>query len=157
MKKRWIAAAFAGALLAAAGWSVAAAAFASRSANTYDLQGRSGLQVTYSSTSFTGDPRFRYADGVTDRSFRGDEIRTEDTSLGTLVTVRLNDVPDLEGTDFTLVVPRVNVEEATTESVRTFGFWTLQRTSIGGPDLVKGQVQSYRAVGLRGTAQALVF
>ena len=39
----------------------------------------------------------------------------------------------------------------------SFGFWTLQRTTIGGPDLVDGQVQSYRTVGLRGTAQALDF
>ena len=121
------------------------------------MKSRSGLFVGFSSTSFTGDARFRYVEGKTDLSFRGDEIRIEETSLGTLATVRLEDVPDLEGKDFTLVVPRVNVEDGGTESVASFGFWTLQRTTIGGPDLVDGQVQSYRTVGLRGTAQALDF
>ena len=157
MNSRWTSAAVAGTLLAVAAWSGAASPLASRIANTYELKSRSGLFVGFSSTSFTGDARFRYVEGKTDLSFRGDEIRIEETSLGTLATVRLEDVPDLEGKDFTLVVPRVNVEDGGTESVASFGFWTLQRTTIGGPDLVDGQVQSYRTVGLRGTAQALDF
>ena len=140
-------------LLVSAGLAMAE----STPANAYDLKGADGVKVSYSASGFGGVPLFHYSDRRNDLSFKGDEIRTEKTSIGTLVTVRLRDVPDLEGLDFTLVVPRVNVDESGEGGVRTFGFWTLQRTSIGGPDLVDGQVESYRTLALSGTARALVF
>jgi len=150
--------ALAAALPALSRLEAAPAVPASQAANSYDLRGPDRLEVSYSSSSIAGVPLLRYADRRGERNFRGDEIRTEETAVATLVTVRLRDTPDLERVDFTLVVPRVNVKETgAEEAVRTFGFWTRQRTTIGGPDLVDGQVQEYRAVRLRGTATALVF
>ena len=152
---KWAAAALGAALLGWAAWSALAAG--GTPANAYDLESSRGLRVSYSASSFGGVPLFHYDDGTRELSFRDDELRTEKTSIGTLITVRLKDTPDLEGIDFTLVVPRVNVDDSREGPVKTFGFWTRQRTTIGGPDLVDGQVESYRTVRLAGTAQYLDF
>jgi hypothetical protein len=156
MSNRWlISMALAVVPLALAALEGAAAPVAA--ANAYDLRGPGGVRVSYSASSFAGFPLLHYADRRTERSFRDSEIRTESTSVGTLVTVRFEDTPDLEGLDFTLVVPRVNVDESREGPVRTFAFWTTQRTTIGGPDLVDGQVESYALLRLTGTARYLEF
>jgi len=154
-RTKWAAAAMGSVLLGFAAWNAIAAGGAP--ANAYDLEGPRGLRVNYSASSFGGVPLLQYQDRRRTLSFRDTEIRTEPTSIGTLVTVRLEDTPDLEGLDFTLVVPRVNVDDSREGPVATFGFWTRQRTTIGGPDLVEGQVESYATVQLTGTAQRLDF
>jgi hypothetical protein len=56
--------------------------------NLYQLKGH-GLHVTYSTSSIDGRPRLSYQDTHQMHSFVGDEIRTDPSEIGTLVTVTL--------------------------------------------------------------------
>lgn len=125
--------------------------------NLFQLQAsRRGRSIDYSTSSFTGEPLFNATwDGQT-YSFRGDEIQVVESPLGRLVTVTLSAIPDLETVTLTLVVPAMNVD-ANGEPLRTFAVKTTNRTSIGGPALVKGQLQTYQRYALTGRAQHVVF
>ena len=123
--------------------------------NLFELTG-GGVDVTYATTSIDGTPRLHYRDPGRDLNFVGDEIRARRSELGILVTVELEVVPDLHALTFTLVVPTVNAA-AGDQRIRTFGVRTTNRTSIGGPGLVAGAVQTYDLVRLRGTASLVNF
>jgi hypothetical protein len=125
-------------------------------ANLFELRG-GGVTVNYAASSLDGSPRLTYRNMGQTRSFAGDELTTVPTAIGTLVTVQLAATPDLSTTTFTVVIPQVNVDSGQSANVRTQGITTVERTSIGGPALVRGQVQSNRVVNLTGTAQAAVF
>jgi hypothetical protein len=118
--------------------------------------GRRGRSIDYSTSSIAGVPLLNVTwDGAT-YSFRGDEIQVLESPLGRLVTVTLSAVPDLETVTLTLVVPAMNVD-ANGEPLRTFAVRTTNRTSIGGPALVKGQLQTYQRYALSGRAQHVDF
>ncbi len=128
----------------------------SHAPNLYELEGFGGLRVTYSTTSIAGVPLFNYSYHGKDHAFRGDEIRTQKTEIGQLVTVTLEAVPDLHTITFTLLIPTVNLDEKNEARIQTDGIRTLHRTSIGGPGLVKGQVDLYDFARLYGTAKSVV-
>ena len=128
--------------------------------NLFNLEGV-GVSVSYSTSSIAGVPRFTYRDGshTVDRS--GDEIRTlgvEIAGIGTLVTVDIEHVPDLRTVTFTLLLPTINLpQEAEASTFQTVGVLTTHHTTIGGPGLIAGQVQTYQVLSLCGTAQHVVF
>jgi hypothetical protein len=124
-------------------------------ANQYELTGPN-LQVTYTLTSLTGDPLLSYQDSKRTLIFRGDDIRVVKTEIATQVTVTLDQVPDLQTVTFTLLIPAINLDENPT-LFKTKAITTVHRTSIGGPQLVKGQVQSYRVQALLGKARHVAF
>ena len=123
-------------------------------ANLFELHNAT-LKVTYSSSSLDGKPQLSYQKGATSRSFRGSQVRHKQTEIGTLVSVTLKSVPDSRSIVFSLLLPQVNV--STDQHVNIKAFETTIRTSIGGPDLVKGQVQTYKVYSLQGTAKSVVF
>ena len=123
-------------------------------ANSYDLSGN-GITIKYSSTSLAGDPLFHYQDRRTKRDFRGDEVRTEKSELGSLVSVTLELLVDRGSTTFTVLVPKVNVGASGPADVSTYGITTEHRTSIAGP-IMPGQLDTYAAIELKGTAEFLV-
>lgn len=113
------------------------------SANNYECTNDAGTTVNYSTTSFTGDARItiQFDGNVISRS--GEEIQTQRTVLGTLVTVVRRLAPDSFTDTVTFVAPDVNVTAKTPEvSFRTELFFTRTFTSIGGPSLVNGVIQS---------------
>ena len=57
-------------------------------ANKFELSGN-GTTISYSSTGPGGKPSLSYKDGKFNMQFSGDQIRTEDSELGELVTVTL--------------------------------------------------------------------
>jgi hypothetical protein len=121
----------------------------------YQLSG-DRIQITYSTSSFAGPPLFHYHDATQTREFKGKEIRTVDTELGTLVTVTLNLTPDLGSTSFTLLIPHVGLGLSDSAHIVTDGITTLHRTSIIGPAL-QGQTDFYTVHRLQGTAAFVVF
>ena len=123
--------------------------------NLYQLQG-AAVSVSYSTTSIDGRPRFTYQDAQQMHSFSGDEIRTDPSEIGTLVTVTLREVPDLGRTTFTLLLPRVRLDDSNTAQVATVGITAMHRASIA-PVLDRGQTQTYRSVRLTGTARSVLF
>ena len=62
--------------------------------NLYQLQGKN-LHVTYSTSGIDGRAHFSYQDTHQSLSFRGDEIRTQETEIGTLVSVTLRRTGDV--------------------------------------------------------------
>ena len=126
-------------------------------ANLFELHDLS-LKITYSSSSFDGKPQLTYKKGATTRTFRGVEVRHLKSEIGTLVSVTLKTVPDLATTVFTVLVPQVNVPENHPKAaIETKAIETVVRTSIGGPNLVNGQVQTYKTYSLKGTASHVLF
>ncbi len=121
-----------------------------RAPNLYELRG-AGLRVTYSTTGIDGRPRFVYRDGADTLSFEGDEIRTSDTEIGTLVTVTIVQTVDTGSTSFTVLVPRVNLDETGRAPVVTEGITTDHRFSVI-PAFETGQMETYRVGRLSGTA-----
>jgi hypothetical protein len=129
-------------------------------ANSFELTGEH-RQITYDRTSFTGQPQLTYHDdqppGLS-RTFTGDEIRSlssEDTGLMVSVTLRVRQ--DLDTLNLTLLVPEVNLEDGAARSISTLAILITHHTTIGGPNLVKGPLQTYEVVALEGTARFLIF
>src|SRR5262245_21077186 len=84
--------------------------------NLFEVSGY-GIQVTYSTTSLDGQPHFNYQDTHQSKLFIGNQIHTETTELGTLVSVLLQQTPDAGSTTFTLVVPRINLRQFDTVNI----------------------------------------
>lgn len=126
-------------------------------ANLFSLHNTS-LKISYSASSLDGKPQLSYKKGATTLNFRGSQIRAKQTEIGTLLSVTLKSVPDLRTVVFTIILPQVNVpDNDPTVQVNIKALETTSKTSIGGPNLVKGQVQTYKVYTLKGTAQSVLF
>lgn len=125
-------------------------------ANLFELEG-GGASVVYSTTSITGAPQFTYRDTDNSVSRSGDEIRVEETAMARLVTINLRQVPDAYSLWVTLLVPAVNVPQSGQAALQMLAVLTTDRTSIIGPAGVEGQLQSYEARALSGTARTVAF
>ncbi|MDH4275886.1 MAG: hypothetical protein OEW08_12695 [Gammaproteobacteria bacterium] len=128
----------------------APALYAADAPNRYELSG----DHTY--LRFELPPLVKDAQLVVQRkkdhyAFSGDQIRAQETEIGTLVTVTLNTIPDLRTDTLSFLLPRINMN---TDTVwfRSELVWTQHNTTIAGPDLVQGPVQVYRADRLFGRA-----
>ncbi len=116
------------------------------------------LKITYSSSSLDGKPQLSYEKGATSLHFRGNQLRQVKTEIGTLITVTLKTVPDARIVTLSLLLPQVNVSTADLETrVAVKAIETTTRTSIGGPNLVEGQLQTYKVYSLRGKAKSVFF
>lgn len=124
--------------------------------NLFDLAG-GHTTVTYTTTGIAGKPTFSYDDGVRQVAATGTDIRTKATEIGTLVTVDLDVVADGPTTTVSLLLPTVNLAGATERPLRTIAVVTVSKSTIGGPGLVVGQVQSCTTTRLRGTARLVIF
>jgi hypothetical protein len=113
------------------------------------------VHISYSTTSITGKPLFNYQDSKGSHSFTGDEIRIQKAEIGTTVTVTLETVPDLHVVTLTLLLPAINLDGSERE-FKTIAIRTISKTSIAGERLIKGAVQSYEAIDLKGTAKSVV-
>ena len=117
-------------------------------ANLFELSG-DGVQITYSTSSFQGSPQFRY----NDRTFTGNEIRTQASELGTEVSVTLQvRLADVGGTVLTLLIPEVILGEASAQSFQTLAI-LIERAEMVRP----GTQLSYRVLPLQGTAKLVFF
>lgn len=123
--------------------------------DAFDLRGW-GVAVNFATTSLDGRARLTYTAGGQTLHFAGEQISVTDAPLGTLVTVQLAAVPDASVTTFTLVIPHIAVEPGQVVPVRTQGITTTGLTSIA-PELLRGQLQTYRVTPLFGTAQFVYF
>ena len=115
----------------------------------YDLSG-GGIQVSYSTTSISGQPLFSYHDAFQFKSFSGDkEITKVETDIGTLVTVVIHLTIDRGSTTFSLLLPHVNLPASGAQNITAEGITTLNRFSVPAP---QGQTQFYTVRQLQGAA-----
>jgi hypothetical protein len=126
--------------------------------NLFELTGDEYTQITYSTTSITGQPQFHYQDKQRDLNFTGDDIRLLDTDeVGTLVSVTLEVIPDLHTLTLSVLIPQINLKGETERPLSTLAILTTHLTSIGGPGLVEGPLLTYEMVALEGTARLVEF
>ncbi len=78
------------------------------------------------------------------------------TEIGRQVTVTIHQVPDLKTVTATLLIPDINLHEDAV-LFKTFLIRTVHRATFSGPDLVKGPVQTYSKVLLKGKASHVNF
>ncbi len=125
--------------------------------NSYRLRG-DGMEITYASSSYSGEPTFALGGPATDVRFRGDEIQTEETdTLGRLVSVMTDAVADGYTDWLTLLIPPINVTPGEPASFSTVAIKTRRLTTIAGPDMIDGALQTYEVIPLEGMAELLLF
>lgn len=122
--------------------------------NQFELLGR-GISITFSATSFTGQPLLHYQDGCHEVNARGDDIRQVETELGTQVTITLEPDADAGELLLTLLIPRAQLENEGSE-VRISTEAILTRSRLPRGPAANAQLQMYMAVPLRGRATFVV-
>ncbi len=123
--------------------------------NLFVLSG-GGIHITYSTSGFDGKPHFTYTSPSGTHTFTGDQIKTEHAVPGTLVSVTIQMTPDSGSTTFTVLIPRINLNQGEALAITTEGITTHHRFSIF-PPAMHGQLDTYGVVTLTGTAQHVVF
>jgi hypothetical protein len=121
-------------------------------ANHFELQ-NGALRITYTATDLVGKPQLRFQNGKETHSYSGAQIRQEQTALGQLLSV--SDVKvDFVSQRFTLVLPKVLVEEGKPEKLRTFVVFENGGPVVRPPQ--PGPVETYAVKNLRGTANFIL-
>lgn len=125
-------------------------------ANMFNLAG-GGLHVSYSTSGIDGKPHLTYQDGFRSLNFAGNEVRTVECDLGTVISVTIVRTVDAGSTSFSLLLPRVNLLapfssiSVSTEAVSTHhGFSVI-------PAFNHGQRDFYEVTPLHGTASNVAF
>lgn len=123
--------------------------------NQYTLKG-GNITVTYTTSNFLGEPFLSYSDGAITRDFFGSAIRVVDTGIGTLVTVTTFMTIDTGGTEFSVLLPFIELADTTkTQQFETDGIIT----DFKGPDSfpITGVRQTYDFIPMQGTARHVIF
>jgi hypothetical protein len=123
--------------------------------NLFQLSG-SHVHVTYATSGIDGKPSLAYHDAMRALQFRGDELEVTGTLLGTIVSVTIVRTVDFGSTSFSILVPRVNIDQGTPAPVHTRGITTIHRFSLV-PALDRGQLDTYTVTSLHGSAQVVDF
>jgi hypothetical protein len=118
--------------------------------NLFKLEGK-GVWITYGILRARGE-FFDYPDEQRTLTFRADEIDSLESKIGKLITVTLEVVPDSHTLTLTLLLPEINPSGGQEDPFSTLAIRTKHLTSIGGPDLVKGPLQTYDVLLLNGFA-----
>ncbi len=118
-------------------------------ANFFELS-RGPMQITFS--NIVGLPVFDCKVKQQHWRFRDSEILIQNTNIGQLITVTLEDVPEQGEVIFTLILPMITVKSAATETrIQVIGItthksaYTCNRQSDSCPH--------YSIINLHGTAQ----
>ena len=101
--------------------------------NLYELQGDK-FRVTYSTSSISGQPQFDFRQGRKELHFSGAEIQTGKILIGTLLSVTIEETPNLKKVLFSLLLPDVTLPASGKKvNIKTIAIVTTIKTSIGGP------------------------
>jgi hypothetical protein len=132
--------------------------------NHYVL-GNEQTEIVYDTSGVDGQPRLSYRGPigtgpvgerpVESRSAKGDGITVEESSLGQLVRIYLDAMPDAATFYLTLLLPEFNPLSADGDPIpfATLAILTTELTSLAGPALVRGPLQEYAVIELEGTAE----
>jgi hypothetical protein len=117
--------------------------------STYDMR------ISYSTTSFSGVAELTYVRRGVTLTFRGEQIRTERTTLGQMVSVSLNSMPNAIAPveSLSLLIPTMNLPADSKQG----DIQTIAVLSLRSFEKVPAQSQSYMSLCLAGTAQQIDF
>jgi len=121
------------------------------SANKFVLK-HHHIEVDYTIGITPGLTALTYKDGSNVKTFTSAQITTNDTALGTLVSVPLLSSIDTGGERFGFFLPDVEVPSGKTEKFNTIGVYD----KFGGPDSIPRVPPSWSCIELHGTAQSVM-
>ena len=120
-------------------------------ANRYLLQGN-GVHVEYTIGGNPGFTALTYTEGGNTKNFTPAQITTENTGLGTMVSVPLVLSIDTGGTRFGFFLPEVQVALGQSISVTTVGV----TETFSGPDSFPHRATTWHCVHLHGKAEEVI-
>jgi hypothetical protein len=121
-------------------------------ANKFVLKHHS-VEVDYTIGATPGIPALVYrVGGATVESFLPGQVTTEQTGLGTLVSVALKSSVDTGGERFGFFLPDLDVPRGQSHAFRTVGVYE----TFSGPDSVPHRDPAWRCIELDGTAQTVI-
>jgi hypothetical protein len=119
-------------------------------ANHFTVKGK-GIEGTIDTAGLAGSP-------VVDLRVDGavvDNAELDISDMGIEVNGFVEAVPDMKTVLVRLTVPQCNVEDHQTTEFSGFAVVVTSRTSIGGPPLVGGPLQTYDVRAVTGTASVV--
>jgi hypothetical protein len=121
-------------------------------ANKFVLKHRQ-IEVDLTLGTTPGIPALFYQDGSSaPKSFTTAQITTDQTGLGTLVSVALAESVDTGGERFGFFLPQLDVPRGQSKEFRTTGVYE----TFSGPDSIPHRDPSWRCIELHGTAQTVI-
>ena len=121
------------------------------SANKFVLK-HHHIEVEYTIGITPGLPALIYKDGPNAKNFQANEITTNETGLGSLVSVSLAKSIDAGGEQFGFFLPQLDVPSGQTEKFITAGIYE----EFSGPDAIPLRPPSWSCIELHGTAQTVI-
>jgi len=119
--------------------------------NQYQLTS-DGLQITYTPSNDNGQPQLGYQGSHGNLTFTANDIRSEETVPGTLITIFLVRTVDTGSVTLTLLLPGVNLAGTTEQPIQTIAIETQNLFSILDRNKAR-QTQTYQVYNLQGTAR----
>ena len=123
--------------------------------NEYILTG-GGLTVTFITHNFLGQPFLSYKDNTGTKDFFGPAVRVVNVGIGTLVTVTTHMTIDTGGTEFSVLLPVIELADASkSQAFATDGIIT----AFKGPDSfpLTGVRETYDFIPMKGPARLVFF
>ena len=121
-------------------------------ANKYVLHG-DGIHIEYTIGANPGFTALTFSEPPDpDKTFKPAQITTDQTGLGTLVSVALVQTIDAGGTRFGFFLPAVQLAVGQSAPVATIGAFE----TFSGPDSVPHRPTTWRCVHLHGTAEEVI-
>ena len=126
-------------------------------ANQFNVTGP--IVISYSRTSFLGGPQLSYKDAELNLNFRGDDITREDTPVGEIVTITLENLVPADGPlrTFTLLLPKIRLRMGDQVSFDALGIETIDSSDAFVSPSRPRVLQVYRSHQLQGVAVLVDF
>jgi hypothetical protein len=106
--------------------------------NAYDCTGK-GVEVHYTTTSFQGKPTFVLREKGREVTKDGGSITVENTTIGVLLTIVTEHLPDQATTTASLLVPPIRLGEKLKEATfKTSLIHAAKKTSLLGAEGIEG-------------------
>ena len=122
----------------------------SQDPNQYQLTSNE-VQITYTPGNDNGQPELGYQGSHGNITFTGNDIRTEETLLGTLITVFLVRTVDTGSVTLTLLLPGVNLAGTAEQPIETIAIETHNLFSVLDRNKAR-QTRTYQVYNLQGRA-----
>ena len=118
-------------------------------ANQFTLKGHH-IEVEYTIGATPGIPVLHYKDASVSLNFTQADIRTDQTALGSLVSIRLKSFIDTGGTIFAFFPPNIDVPNGQTADFTTVAI----REEFSGPNSVPHRLTTWQSFVTHGTAKS---
>jgi len=111
-----------------------------------------GVEVDYTIGASSAIPALVFTAGAFQKKFKPNEVLSEDTGLGRMVSVALILTIDTGGERFGFFLPFIDVAREQTAHFYTVGIFE----TFSGPDSVPHRPSTWRCIEMTGTAQSVI-